>query len=393
MFNNTTSNVSGAFNYNSWVNNCSCADLFRVEPRNIFDKYFYIADGALASKSLANHSFCPAGILGSSLKLEESAHCTSSIIHVIKGLSRCSASSLYAQRRSQCTCLPKGNSVEANLQLGKEILSDTLNTMLFSSNNLARSRIIFEDQARNQHVALQDLTDVSQDVAHCLKVVRAAVMFNMEGGLFERTETAVKIAENVHFGNCWEMALVGLFKGMERGIWDTRLEVAKIENGDHAIIILGRQPGSDPNDYKTWGSSTVVIDSWAGKIFKLSEVETKLNDYISVDDVTGVPVLRPFDPQTQQLQIMYGNTCFKEDLLVEKNKLLLSDEQSSAYDAVVQQLDRFHQTQVLHEKLPAANDLFALCNDPKIGFLSSIETLKDQTNHFIELANKWTARK
>lgn len=366
-----------------------CAELTRTQPRSRFDKYFSLEDGSLVNKPL-DHSTCPdSRTLSGFLRIEEIENCDAAITKAVREIASCPTGSLYAASSASCTYLPKPNSLEANLQLGKEILADTLDTILFSSNNLARSRMILKEEACKQNVNLQDLFSLYLTTHKCLLSKRFATPGILESR-FAAYKVSAKIANDMSIGNCGEMAEVALFKGIERGIWDTHLDVIYIVGGDHEFVVLGRQPGSDPNDYKKWGPSAVVIDPWAGKVFALSEVETKLKNYVKADRFSGEPTLKLFNPKTQRLSQIFGNIFFREDLLANKQNSW-TDEQAQAYDAVGQLLDQFHHTPILQEKVAVAQDLHTLCHDPKINSFSTIDELRDQIAHFIELSHMWTA--
>jgi hypothetical protein len=387
------------------------AGFHRMQPRNVFDKYFCVKNGSLVANrptsnytrimdclgveklsNLATHMWKGKDSNSHAFKVEEIANFDAAIAQAKKDAMRCRTTPLYIASETCCS-LPKDNVLESNLALGEEILSDTLDAILFSPNNLERSKVILEERAEGQSNNLSDLSQLVSDANRCLKVIRNTALPNIYSE-FILNKMKAKIANDVHIGNCGEIALVAFFKALERGLWDLHLDLIHIIKGDHAFLVLGRQPGSDPENYNTWGSSAVVVDPWAGKVYPLYEVKNKLYDYIEVDSMTGAPKLRPFDPKTQHLKVFFGNTlCFKQELLKEKNNYALDKQQHQAYDTVVEQLERFHQTSALDEKLAAATSLDALCNDSKISSLASIIMLRDQIEHFIELGHIWTGKK
>ena len=51
----------------------------------------------------------------------------------------------------------------------------------------------------------------------------------------------------------------------------TSVDMCEVRGGDHALVVIGRQAGSDPSDMRTWGSDAVVCDPWAGLVYPLSQ--------------------------------------------------------------------------------------------------------------------------
>lgn len=145
------------------------------------------------------------------------------------------------------------------------------------------------------------------------------------------------------------------------------------------FLVLGRQPGSDPEDYKTWGPLAVVIDPWAAKVYPLSEVEKSLQDFIGVNEETGKPRLRPFNPEYQKLIVNFGNICSSHDI------------SRDDYPEIVSKLEEFHQEEGLQEeglnnKVAKAKELYRLCSQKwEYKFSDKIQLLKAQVDHFIEL--------
>lgn len=98
-------------------------------------------------------------------------------------------------------------------------------------------------------------------------------------------------------GKCGEMATLAEFKlkeilksGKYPEIPDTPLpSIETIILKDHGMVLIGRNPDSDPNDFLTWGSSAVVCDPWARTFYPLDNfqlVKTKGKKITIVDQVS-----------------------------------------------------------------------------------------------------------
>lgn len=366
--------------------------------------------------NLVKHVFSP--FLSQSIKIEEPPalsvkipeieNCKISLEKAKETLSLCEAPPPKAYNPSPCIYLPTNQGLDANLKLANEILVDTLNTVRFSANNLARSRQIIDKRAAEQGIVLKDLSKIKLESEKCLEESEEVISKQTAESFFEISKIIFKIVNDVSIANCGDMSIVALFKGMDRGIWNILLEVMYIENGDHAVVVLGRDPASDPKDYKTWGQFTVVIDTWAGIVFKASEIEKHLFGFLSTDPETGEPKLMRFSPNFHRLNIVIRNICttkeLREALIDIKSRMEdhknrspetylqqthLYDQDMQIYDQVIQQLDLFHHVEILQIKLIQANALYELCNQPGIRSLRIIATLRDQMNHFIETSQRW----
>lgn len=356
-----------------------------------------LATVALGTVAAANAAFAATKNIGvaeaafvNKFELEEFKNCRPALMRERQSISLCQASHSNVQNQTESIQLSKDRGLASNLKLAGAILSDTLEAIHFSPNNLVRSRKIIEDRARKQGIILNDLSELADP--NCLDLSRFGAQYESEGqkgSIFTLIKINAEFAKSTSIGNCGEMSAVALFKGMEKGIWNARLDYVYIPGGDHAIVVIGRDPESDPEDYRTWGSSAVVIDAWIGKIYKLSDIAEHFKDLINVDPKTGEPLLKPFDPEKQQLSVLVGNVCSKKELLDFKGHTLMYPTEARFYDRIVQQLELFHQTEDLQTKLIKAKALVALCEDEQVENFSVVSLLKDQINHFIELYSKY----
>lgn len=283
--------------------------------------------------------------------------------------------------------LQKTSSLEFNLQLANEILEDTLNAVPFSANNIDRSREIIEKKAEKRGLVVKDLTPIVNEAWRLLRANRrrsSSENTKQKGSSFNEAKIIAKNMSSVGVGNCWEMAIVGLFKGMEKGIWNIQLERAYLVNGDHTFLVIGRDRRSDPKNYKTWGPDAVVMDAWAGKVYKLDDLQN-LYDYKGMDVKTGKPYLKKFDPNRQSLAIDYGNIYTTHELLNFKKNVQMTPEQDTISQNAIELLEKFHQAETLPIKLEIAKSFKEMISHPAISSASVTKVLSDQINHFIEL--------
>jgi hypothetical protein len=280
------------------------------------------------------------------------------------------------------------SSLEFNLKLAQELLEETRKEVPFSANNFDRSRRVIEKRAKKRGIGRNNLSLIVNEATSQLSANRNQALeenANRNGTYFNRCKIISKNASSASVGNCREMAIVGLFKGMEKGVWNICLDRVSIVNGDHSFLVIGRDSQSDPKNYKTWGPNAVVMDAWANKIYKLEDLEQNLYDFIGVNPDTGAPRLVKFNSETQYLEVSDSNMSSVQDLLEFKNSVWMYDFQEKPYQDVMNLLKDFHQADTLPIKLQLAKSLKDLVAEPTIKDLSRIKLLNDQLDHFIEL--------
>ena len=150
--------------------------------------------------------------------------------------------------------------------------------------------------------------------ADCLKHGISLSFFRtLLGNLFEIKYTPVacstfskknllaiaEVAEECNVGACLEMSAVA-FKHSIQNKPGLRAELFYLEGGNHVFLVLGRNPPSDPSKYKEWGGEAVICDTWSGKVFPSSEIESKLKNFVRESETPeGNPrtILEPFNPE------------------------------------------------------------------------------------------------
>ncbi len=340
----------------------------------------------------------------------------------------------YRNKTLSMLSLKRGD-VESNLKLANKILLETEKLIAFTTTNLARSREWIEQRTGKQAVGdfSKSTSEIPQRMSVCLNEARK---FSSEGrcmgenprlemrsstacrtfigreigeypyrseSTFARSKILVDIAKRNSLGNCDEMSQAAIFKAMEMGIWNIPIERVSLKYGDHAVVVLDREVGSDRENYKTWGSSAVIIDVWARIVFKIGDIKTHLQNYQGIDDESGKPILKPYE---DELLLQWGNIYSVEDIReifneYQKSQYKLNELQTQLIDMIIYQLEEFHRTNILEIKIEIATDLYELCSKFQNSFsrmfnlyddffdfrLARISSLKSQVTHFIELTH------
>lgn len=76
---------------------------------------------------------------------------------------------------------------------------------------------------------------------------------------------------------CGELSQITKLEIMKK-FPDANVELVTMENGNHAMLVIGRRKDSDPLNYKTWGDEAVFCDPWAKKIYSTSDFLSVRND-------------------------------------------------------------------------------------------------------------------
>jgi hypothetical protein len=91
-----------------------------------------------------------------------------------------------------------------------------------------------------------------------------------------------EVARTNGWGNCQECAASTATALHDRGVIGVevmhRPGVGPTASGNHAFVVVGRDPHSDPNNPATWGPNALVVDAWAGatEVYPASEALHRL---------------------------------------------------------------------------------------------------------------------
>jgi hypothetical protein len=96
----------------------------------------------------------------------------------------------------------------------------------------------------------------------------------------------VAISHKTGLGNCGELMYSALYHAMQYNQLfpqSTLVEPYAISNGDHCVLLIGREPGSDCNLASTWGTKVIVADPLLGQIYPFNELTQRLITFQTAD--------------------------------------------------------------------------------------------------------------
>lgn len=130
------------------------------------------------------------------------------------------------------------------------------------------------------HLAVNDQTyEEIKDVDSKIGNMRALINAQRNTLIFPYTETGTEnhvnycfdVIKKMEVGNCAEYSLVGL-KLLREHYPHIGGEVMSLSNGGHEFLVIGRDPNSTPNDWRSWGENAVVVDSWSCQVFRSKDI-------------------------------------------------------------------------------------------------------------------------
>ncbi len=77
------------------------------------------------------------------------------------------------------------------------------------------------------------------------------------------------LAKENGVGNCGDKASLAAVMMADRGLGP--VEIFCLSAGDHGFCVVGRAPGSDLHDPKTWGPDAVIVDPWSNETYPATE--------------------------------------------------------------------------------------------------------------------------
>lgn len=184
--------------------------------------------------------------------------------------------------------------LQTNLKLGQEINSYVSKKVPIIFNYLERCDIDYEKESQElgssvNMVALNQLASMIFEMAYTPVACREFSIRNLR--------KIAAVAKKVGIGTCLEMSALALDYCLEKKV-PQKAELFYLEGGNHVFLVLDRNQKSKPSDYKSWGKQAVICDTWSGKVFAASKIESKLKNF-SGNQISGDRVLtklEPFDP-------------------------------------------------------------------------------------------------
>lgn len=311
--------------------------------------------------------------------------------HLAKGITSLGNRIFKRQLSEDVSTKPIASSqLTRNLKLANEALHYVQGHIPFSANYPIRK------MASSRIRALSPLDDAFhakyERLIASLDAVRSTTKSEIEQQLsnkpffYEHLSQSLLIgalSEKYSVGNCQEMSCAAFFYCLRTKGIGAKVDIYQIKNGDHFFLVIGRDINSDPKDYKTWGSSAVICDPWAGKVFLASDLEKKLKNYITTDS-TGKPWTEPFSHRRlffpHSLELDTSNIYTPNDFASQ----IESNGKHPSILSLGRLLKKFHETTDETQKRALAKEILqAGCNETIFKTEHAVRTLLYQMHLYL----------
>lgn len=192
--------------------------------------------------------------------------------------------------------------LELNLSLGQTINDYTQEKVPIILNYLERRDIDYEAESQKCGYEIS-MVNFKQLASMAFEMIYTPVACSEY--TTQNIQKIAAVAKKHGIGTCLEMSAVALDYCIENRV-SQRAEIFYLEGGNHVFLVLGRDPKSTPSNYEEWGSNAVICDTWSGKVFPSSEIDSNLKNFVKLKTVgTHIStILEPFDPKKHVPQLL-----------------------------------------------------------------------------------------
>ena len=117
-------------------------------------------------------------------------------------------------------------------------------------------------------------------------------------------EKAIEAAYRTGLGNCEDFSLVAEKILKERyDIYSS--EIYCIKNGGHVFLVINRNKETNPTNFLTWNSNTIICDVQLGRVFDVRQIPSKLMDWRPCEiqgENSHINLLTGFNPNYHSLE-------------------------------------------------------------------------------------------
>jgi hypothetical protein len=264
------------------------------------------------------------------------------------------------------------------------LLGSHYSAMADEAQKFVKANILFSSTFPNRNIHFKanqsrSFLERFHGIDNAIDQVRSSIQ---ETSNFDKAIAIGMTAIKYSIGNCMEMAAAA-FVYLLKSHPDVKVDIFRIDGGDHGFVVIGRDFNSDPTDPTTWGEHALICDTWSKESFPVSQIN-KLKDFNGGVTVDGYPVLRDLDLTKQTLRIWTSNQFTPKDL-----EYLAGPHPSSdvvkTIKALTPLLQNFYNEKDLAKKQEAAKDIQNfLPNTPSnIAFHCALVDLYDQLDFFL----------
>lgn len=164
--------------------------------------------------------------------------------------------------------------LNANLALGVALV------------NSAKQRIPLIPIHPKQSARRSIRSDPEVKISKMRNFINARIRQDLPGAnIYDHPDVLFRIAalaNKVGVGNCAELSMSVLYELASLKCPQTHGELMCLQNGDHTVVVLGRQLTSLRNQPFYWGDAAVIVDPTLPAVFPVAKLETHLRAFTSI---------------------------------------------------------------------------------------------------------------
>ncbi|MCW8419028.1 hypothetical protein OQJ18_02565 [Fluoribacter dumoffii] len=126
-----------------------------------------------------------------------------------------------------------------------------------------------EDKKKSLSEALKSIREKSQEPAHS--------WLEFDYYIYEFYQS-ITCSKKYSIGNCNELAELAL-DYIAHFVPHIDAEVFQLLGGNHVVLVVGREKGSDPRKPETWGKTAYICDPWSDEVYPASEYLSRTKNY------------------------------------------------------------------------------------------------------------------
>lgn len=158
------------------------------------------------------------------------------------------------------------------------------------ANKYAREFII---EGGTQLINNTYLIDKKKSLSNAVKAIReksqesASSWLEFDYYIYEFYQS-IECSKKYSIGNCNELSELAL-DYIAHYVPHVNAEVFQLVGGNHVVLVVGRQKGSDPKKPETWGRDAYICDPWSDDVYPASEYLSRTQNYYQkYDEVLDV---------------------------------------------------------------------------------------------------------
>ncbi|CAM3083227.1 Uncharacterised protein [Legionella steigerwaltii] len=258
-------------------------------------------------------------------------------------------------------------SVEEKVKLA----NDYAQCMIQHSSTRLESNSLHEDQTDSLDYFIEHLRELIGDKDKFDTLIEPQFIYEYENNI---SLTAI-----FRRGNCFELALQALDWFI---LYDQDKVLAEIydiseiddEDNNHVVLVVNRNPDSNPNDPNTWDENTWICDPWAKSNFRATDFRKKLQNFY-VNNDTNENCVRDIDLDRDKIR--RDRSYNAATLRLHRSTSMLYRRFKIAFHTLLRTFEEYIHEQLKH--LSVTHSDYTVLNDK----LDAMEELAEQGHAYV----------